>query len=62
MCENAHKALVPMMSLSHQQVPVCFVGTEWSGTESTHEQKYKEQYMERKTKYVKLFKQAKDAI
>ena len=42
MCENAHKALIPMVSSNHQQVPVCFGGTEWSEVEDTYEQKYEE--------------------
>ena len=42
MCENAHKALIPMVSSNHQQVPVCFGGTEWSEVEDTHEQKHNE--------------------
>ena len=42
MCENAHKALIPMVPSSHQQVPVCFGGTEWSEVEDTYEQKHNE--------------------
>ena len=42
MCENAYKALVLMVSSNHQQVPVCFAGTEWSEVEDTYEQKYVE--------------------
>ena len=42
MCENAHKALIPMVSSNHQQVLVYFSGTEWSEVEDTYEQKYEE--------------------
>ena len=42
MCENAHKALIHMVSSNHQQVPVCFGGTEWSEVEDTYEQKHNE--------------------
>ena len=42
MCENAYKALIPMVFSNHQQVPVCFGGTEWSEVEGTYEQKHNE--------------------
>ena len=40
--ENVHVALIPMVSSNHQQVPVCFSGTEWKEVESTYKQKHNE--------------------
>ena len=40
LCENAYKALILIVSSNHQQVPVCFGGTQWSEVEDTYEQKH----------------------